>query len=171
MLRLSAPSNAHIDALMQWFPDAESIAVWSPSTSFPFTDKMRFIAESKLDELPSYMLIDDRDTPLAFGQYYARLGCCHLGRLVVAPERRGEGLGKELIERLIAKGAAELGAARCSLFVLTRNTAARKLYARLGFVETAYPDALPLPDCLYLTRPTETDASAGSFLRDPGPLK
>ena len=152
MLRLASLSNAHIDALMQWFPDAASVAVWSPSTSFPFSDRVRFILESKLDELPSYMLVDDRDTPLAFGQYYERLGCCHLGRLVVAPERRGAGLGRELIMQLMAKGSAELGTARYSLFVLDYNTAARKLYARLGISETAYPETIPLPNCLYQTR-------------------
>jgi ribosomal protein S18 acetylase RimI-like enzyme len=153
MLRLTPPSNAHIDALMQWFPDAASVAVWSPSTSFPFVDRVRFIMESKLDELPSYVLVNDHDAPLAFGQYYARLGCCHLGRLVVMPARRGAGLGSELIGQLMEKGSAELGTVRCSLFVLEHNTAARKLYARLGFVETPYPERMPLPDCLYLTRP------------------
>lgn len=160
MLRLTTPSNAHIDALMQWFPDAASVAIWSPSTSFPFTDRGRFIKESKLGELPSYMLVDAHDTPLAFGQYYERLGCCHLGRLVVAPERRGAGLGGELIALLMARGSAELGTARCSLFVLAFNTAARRLYTRLGFAETPYPEAMPLPDCLYLTLPYQAPVPA-----------
>jgi RimJ/RimL family protein N-acetyltransferase len=150
--RLTTLTNAHIDALMQWFPDAASVAVWSPSNTFPFADRQRFILESKLDEIPSWMLVDDRDAPLAFGQYYARLGCCHLGRLVVAPERRGEGLGSELIRLLMARGTAELNATRCSLFVLDYNMPARRLYARLGFAESQYPDKLPLADVLYLTR-------------------
>jgi RimJ/RimL family protein N-acetyltransferase len=149
--RLTTLSNAHIDARMQGFPDAASVAVWSPSNSYPFTDRQRFILESKLDELASMMLVDEADTPLAFGQYYARHGCCHLGRLVVAPQRRGQGLGSELIRQLMARGTAELGTTRCSLFVLDYNTAARKLYARVGFSETPYPETLPLPDCLYLT--------------------
>jgi RimJ/RimL family protein N-acetyltransferase len=149
--RLVTLSNAHIDTLMQWFPDAASVAVWSPSNSFPFTDRQRFILESKLDEIASWMLVDDADTPLAFGQYYARQGCCHLGRLVVAPQRRGEGLGGELIRRLMARGTEELGMTRCSLFVLDRNTVARKVYASLGFVETEYPEKMPLADCRYLT--------------------
>ena len=150
MRRLSTLSDAHIDALMQWFPDAASVAVWSPSTRFPFDDRVRFILESKLDELPSYMLVDERDTPLAFGQYYERLGCCHLGRLVVAPTRRGEGYGTELIQALLAKGCRELGASRASLFVLSHNTRALALYRKLGFAEAAYPEAMPLPDCLYM---------------------
>ncbi len=149
--RLATLTNAHIDALMQWFPDAASVAVWSPSNSFPFTDRQRFILESKLDEIASWMLVDDADTPLAFGQYYARQGCCHLGRLVVAPERRGQGLAGELIRLLMARGTAELGMTRCSLFVLDYNTVARKVYASLGFKETQYPEKIPLPDCLYLT--------------------
>lgn len=147
---LVTPSSAHIAALMAWFPDAASVAVWSPSNHFPF-ERERFIRESKLHELASFMLVDAADTPLAFGQYYNRLGCCHLGRLVVAPGRRREGLGRELILNLLAKGTQELLTERCSLFVLDYNTAARRLYSSLGFLETLYPETLPLPDCLYLT--------------------
>jgi RimJ/RimL family protein N-acetyltransferase len=148
---LVVATNAHIDALMQWFPDADSVAVWSPSTSFPFTERLRFIMMSKIDELPSYMLVDEHDMPLAFGQYYERMGCCHLGRLVVAPAQRGKGLGSELIRALMKKGTAELGVRRCSLFVLDYNLGARRLYHRLGFREMPYPEPLPLERCLYLT--------------------
>lgn len=142
--------DAHISALMSWFPDAASVAVWSPSNHFPF-ERERFIHESKLAELASFMLVDARNTPLAFGQYYNRLQCCHLGRIVVDPARRGQGLGRELILKLLAKGTRELGLQRCSLFVLESNTDARKLYSRIGFLETPYPETLPLPNCLYLT--------------------
>ncbi len=143
-------SAADIEALMQWFPDADAVSVWSPSNQFPF-ERERFIVDSKLRELPSFMLVDAADMPLAFGQYYERLGCCHLGRLVVAPDRRREGLGRELITRLVEKGTRALGTRRCSLFVLDYNTAARKLYSSLGFSETPYPGKLMVPNCLYLT--------------------
>jgi ribosomal protein S18 acetylase RimI-like enzyme len=96
--------------------------------------------------------VDAADTALAFGQYYERLGCCHLGRLVVAPEQRGKGIGELLVTELIARGTLALGIARCSLFVLDYNTRARNLYRKLGFVEAQYPERLPLPDCLYLRR-------------------
>ena len=147
---LVIPSDAHITALMAWFPDVASVAVWSPSNHFPF-ERERFIRESKLQELASFILVDAADTPLAFGQYYKRLGLCHLGRLVVNPVRRGEGLGRELILKLLAKGTQELGAKRCSLFVLDYNTPARKLYSSIGFLETLYPETIPQTDCLYLT--------------------
>ena len=75
---LATPSDAHITALMAWFPDVASVAVWSPSNHFPF-ERERFIRESKLQELASFILVDAADTPLAFGQYYKRLGlCCSL---------------------------------------------------------------------------------------------
>jgi ribosomal protein S18 acetylase RimI-like enzyme len=157
---LVPPSDAHVTALMQWFPDAASVAVWSPSNDFPF-ERERFIVQAKLRELPSFTLVDAADTALAFGQYYERLGCCHLGRLVVAPEQRGRGVGQLLIEQLIAHGTAALGIGRCSLFVLAHNTRARNLYRKLGFVETQYPEPLPLPDVLYLRRePREAGDSA-----------
>ncbi len=148
---LVPPTDAHITALMQWFPDVASVALWSPSNDFPF-ERERFIVQAKLREIPSFMLVGAAGTPLAFGQYYERLGCCHLGRLVVAPEQRGKGIGELLVRELIVLGTASLGIARCSLFVLDYNTRARSLYRKLGFVETNYPEPLPLPDCLYLRR-------------------
>jgi ribosomal protein S18 acetylase RimI-like enzyme len=149
--RLVAPNDAHITALMQWFPDAASVALWSPANSFPF-ERERFIEDARLRELASFMLVDTGDAPLAFGQYYERLGCCHLGRLVVAPHRRREGLGEQLILHLLARGTQVLGTTRCSLFVLDYNERALRLYRRLGFTETPYPQPLPVPSCLYMTR-------------------
>ncbi len=150
-MHLVRPTAAHVDALMQWFPDAASVALWSPANHFPFVHD-RFAREAKLEEVPSFMLVDATRAPLAFGQYYLRLGCCHLSRLVVAPAARGRGIGAVLIDQLCRRGCIELDTLRCSLFVLASNDRALRLYLRMGFVETPYPDRLPLPDCLYMTR-------------------
>lgn len=52
----------------------------------------------------------------------------------VAPEMRGRGLGKALIEYALARGAV-CGADELAAFVDIRNTSARRLYANLGFSE------------------------------------
>lgn len=54
--------------------------------------------------------------------------------LVTDPERRGRGLGRALVGRLLAWGAAR-GAAAAYLQVEERNRGARRMYGHLGFAE------------------------------------
>jgi ribosomal protein S18 acetylase RimI-like enzyme len=44
-----------------------------------------------------------------------------------------------------------------SLFVLSDNKAAMKLYQKMGFVEAEYPQTIPLENCIYLTRSEKPD--------------
>jgi GNAT superfamily N-acetyltransferase len=55
-----------------------------------------------------------------------------LKRMYVEPERRGEGIGRKLVEALEAE-ARRLGAGRVLLETGTRQTAALALYVRCGF--------------------------------------
>ena len=59
----------------------------------------------------------------------------HLIDIAISPSRQGHGLGTEVIEALARAARAE-GAVGLSLSVLSTNTKARRLYERLGFVET-----------------------------------
>ncbi len=58
-----------------------------------------------------------------------------LENVAVAPEAQGTGLGKRLIERAEAEGAAR-GFARVVLYTNAKMTANLALYPRLGYVET-----------------------------------
>lgn len=56
----------------------------------------------------------------------------HITQVCVAPQARGQGLGRELVERSMEVLFA-LGAERVSLTVTSSNTGAIQLYERLGF--------------------------------------
>jgi ribosomal-protein-alanine N-acetyltransferase len=58
----------------------------------------------------------------------------HINNMAVLPEWRGHGLGRALLARVLDAAAAE-GAWRATLEVRASNTAARRLYARFGFIE------------------------------------
>ncbi|MBU0552323.1 GNAT family N-acetyltransferase [Myxococcota bacterium] len=58
----------------------------------------------------------------------------NLGIAIGAAERRGQGLGAQALDLLIAYGAAALNLRKIYLRVLAENPA-RRLYARAGFVE------------------------------------
>ncbi len=60
----------------------------------------------------------------------------HIAQVAVDPSRRGGGAATRLV-RAVLEQARAAGYDRVSLLVSERNTAARRLYARLGFNETA----------------------------------
>jgi ribosomal protein S18 acetylase RimI-like enzyme len=136
---------------MTWFPTEHSCRVWGgPEFRFPFTPET-FLADSKLTSLPSYVLIREKAELCGFGQFYLRVGRCHLSRLVVAPAHRGRGLGTQLIEMLLREGKKTLGVTQSSLFVHVTNTSAIALYERLGFTRTPYPEpGFDIPNSYYM---------------------
>lgn len=152
--RLQAFSEAWLPELMSWFEDPHACRVWGgPGFRFPFT-RDTFRADARLDDLATFVLISDGAGLLGFGQYYLRVGRCHLGRLVIAPGHRGRGLGGSLVRELCRAGSADLGVETCSLFVLPGNERAIRLYERLGFAPARYPEPDPMfDDCVYMVAP------------------
>ena len=53
----------------------------------------------------------------------------------VMPTQRGQGLGRQLMERAIAQAKKWSGVKQIQLTVVATNTSARQLYQNLGFVE------------------------------------
>lgn len=136
-------TDDHVRALMPWFPDRRSCAIWGgPQFRHPFSEAT-FFEDACVRKLPSYVLLDAEGQVQAFGQYYLRAGRCHLGRLVVSPARRGQGIGARLVRGLVDLGTQRLGVAECSLFVVPDNAPAIGLYERLGFVPAEYPEDDP----------------------------
>ena len=131
---------ARLPELMQWFPDAVSVRVWGgPDFRHPF-DERTFREDTRIDSLQSWSLVAPDGSLCAFGQYYLRVGRCHLGRLVVAPAWRGRGVGRRLVQELCRVGGPALSATEYSLFVYESNSVAVSLYRSLGFVEVPYPE-------------------------------
>ena len=168
-MKLVATTQSHYRELMSWFPDQRSCAFWaSPEFPYPFTETT--FMEHVRPNLPSFSLIGDDQELLGFGQYYLRVGRCHLARLVIAPHHRGQGLGAFLVRGLCRRGGRNLGVQECSLFVLPDNVPALTLYRRLGFVEAAYPGEIP-PYGVYMVAARKEILSAAaqhSPRRSPG---
>ena len=153
-IQLIPATQVHLLEIMPWFPTAYSCRIWGgPEFRFPFTLET-FLADSKLATIASYALIEGAAEVAAFGQFYSRVGRCHLCRLAVAPDRRGRGLGAQLIEALLREGKKALDATEGSLFVHGNNATAITLYKRLGFVFSTYPEpGFHIPDSHYMVSP------------------
>ena len=77
-----------------------------------------------------------------------RDGVLHVGRLVVAPDQQGHGIGTRLL--LAAERVTRLSTA--TLFTGARSTANLRLYRRHGYVETAREQARPGLQLVHLSK-------------------
>lgn len=149
-MKLAEVSDVHLVQLMSWFENEAQLTMWSgPNFRYPFTEST-FKKDLKLSTLSSYSLLSPQGELLAFGQYYLREKRCHLGRLVVNPVKRGQGIVATLIAKLTVKGKEHLQVNTCSLFVFEDNSNAIHAYQRLGFKQSEYPTDMPLIDCIYM---------------------
>lgn len=74
----------------------------------------------------------------------------HIWSVYVAPEQRGQGLGRLLLQAAIAHARTMRGIRQVQLSVTSNNTSAAALYAGLGFVEYGRErEALCVNDQLY----------------------
>ena len=148
--------ESDIDELMGWFPDASSIDIWGgPAFRFPFSQES-FHADCRWKEYSSYCLRNTAGDFAAFGQMTYRYGRSHLARLVANPAMRGQGVGRKLLENLIAVARTEPGVEEIALFVYSDNEPAYRCYLALGFGVQDYPATAALQDeCFYMTRPAK----------------
>lgn len=151
-MRLTQPSDENFIQLMSWFSSADELSIWSgPNFRYPF-DLISFKSDLNLNTVKSFSLTSSEGDLLAFGQYYLRLGKCHLARLVVNPSLRGQRIASHLISQLSVLGKSDLSTESCSLFVLGHNESAIQAYTKLGFSMTDYPEKIPLENCFYMVQ-------------------
>lgn len=133
---LRKPEAADYITLASWVQDAASCLRWAgPKLRFPFVP-------APLPELlampgASSLVLSHGSggEALGFGQFWLReAGSVHLGRIILAPGVRGQGLGKTLCELLMAKAQRTTGADTFTLRVYRDNLAALAIYTALGFM-------------------------------------
>ena len=93
----------------------------------------------KLPGHSSYCMSENGEPPVAFGQIWvSSANTVNLVRVIVDPNRRGRGFGKQLSAFLLAEARKLPQASTVRLRVLRANIAAVSLYTSLGFfvVET-----------------------------------
>ena len=153
---LSPLRESHLSALMGWISSPTACHQWGgPWFRYPFTQQS-FSEDCRWEALPSFVLENPEGKLLAFGQYYNRLDHCHLGRLIVSSDGRGQGVGKHLIQQLVSHGCKALGVEVTSLFVLKDNQRARALYEKIGYCYSEYSEPMEgLEICDYMVAPAE----------------
>ena len=109
--------------------------------------------------------VHDKPAGIAYGRLEAEeRTVAHVGSMWVSPTVRGTGIGKKLLERVMA-WAVEQGATRIKLWVTVGNSPATKLYESSGFAPTGATDVLRVSSPLQII-----EMARGLFLRAPKPL-
>ncbi|WP_152088096.1 GNAT family N-acetyltransferase [Pseudoalteromonas sp. A25] len=149
-MALVLAKDAHIAQLMAWFKNEPQLTEWAgPNFRYPFEPKS-FKADLQTDRITSCALQSQQGLLLAFGQFYMRFGRCHLARLVVNPEQRGQGVANLLLNALCKRGLQSLNAKQCGLFVYNDNHSAIHAYEKFGFVIHQSPEHELVEHCVYM---------------------
>ncbi|MEE4275093.1 MAG: GNAT family N-acetyltransferase [Thermoleophilia bacterium] len=121
-----------------WVTTAAECQRWAgPDITFP-VEQAALMREAEFGAGRDVALEDDAGV-VAFGQVLPKEGGrMHLARVIVRPDARGRGVGRALVEALLAR-AGESGAALVTLNVYRDNTAAIGLYTDLGFRRSRRP--------------------------------
>jgi ribosomal-protein-alanine N-acetyltransferase len=98
-LRSASPEDLH--TILVWAGTADLLRQWGgPALAFPATPDSAWAAiEASPDN--AFALVDSSGELLGFGQASVQDPSVHLARLIVAPDRRGQGLGRILAMKLI----------------------------------------------------------------------
>lgn len=144
--------------------DARAAATWvsTPEDTLLFAGPALRHPWSAADLLASraegwsvYALRED-GCPVAVGSLRPVDGHAHLGRLLVDPTRRGQGLGRSLVTLLLAH-ARSLGHQEVTLNVAEHNHNARHLYESVGFIEAGRKPGSNGPPSIHMTVGSRTD--------------
>jgi RimJ/RimL family protein N-acetyltransferase len=136
------PFSVHdIDRLMGWIPDASFLLQWAgPTFTWPLTYQQleNDIAALKPNG-PHMMFKAVNGAGAVVGHIDVKAidrnhSNAMLGRILVSPEHRGQGLGLPLVRAGLHTCFSELKLHRVALRVFAHNTAAITCYQRAGFV-------------------------------------
>ncbi len=139
MLTLKPLSDSHIHVLAGWFRCEREVVQWGgASLSFPLeADQLRSMLKQPEGAQPAWLswaaACDDRMVGHAQLGLDWRNGNATLCRVVIAPERRGQGFARSMLLQVIAQAFALPGIERVELHVFDWNRPAVRTYERLGF--------------------------------------
>lgn len=133
--RLVAPHVHHAGTVASWSCSTQEAAAWVSQSEHPFPAAAvtAWWEEAGVDP---WLLIDPDGSPVGYGELWddEEEDEVELARLIVDPDRRHQGVGRRLVDELVAR-ARSTGRGACFLRVVPDNVPALALYRSAGFRE------------------------------------
>lgn len=103
-----------------------------PKAEFPLTSSQLREAVGKRSDST---VVERNGEVVAFANFYRWDvgGCCSIGNVIVSPSTRGCGIGRYLIEQMVALAFSQHRAAEVTISCFNQNVAGLLLYPKLGF--------------------------------------
>ncbi|MEC4576311.1 GNAT family N-acetyltransferase [Streptomyces virginiae] len=128
--------------LRGWLSGPTDLMTWAgPNFRWPLDDA-QLTAYAAEPGRRTWTGVSPDGTPLG----HVSLADGRLGRVLIAPGARGRGLGERLVSLAVRVGFDELDLPEIGLGVWTHNTAALRIYEKLGFRTTATLEAVETVD-------------------------
>lgn len=157
--RLEPFRPAHAAVVLSWARSPEDLFFWCARRDHPLEDPAVFAEWHRDPDIHPFVLSGE-DGPVAYGEVWTDDSdrTAELARLLVAPERRGAGLGRRLSE-LLSREAARSGYDSVWVRVFPSNRAALACYDRAGFHRADPEEQLRLNagerhEFVWMSRPT-----------------
>lgn len=149
MIQLKTADEQDLIEIITWFDNADDVRIWGgPNMRFPLILN-QLKEDLDWDNARSYSLF--KDTKLvAFTQLRDKFDFHHISRVLVNQNYRGHGLGKEIMQQILALENPEQKA--YSLFVYKDNEKAVSLYKKLDFQIQDDYDGPRMEDCYFMLR-------------------
>jgi RimJ/RimL family protein N-acetyltransferase len=143
-IRLVPFTSADIDRLLGWIRSPEELMLWTASSfGFPLTREhieghLRDSAARKDQPIRRiFKAVEEGSGDIVghieLGAIDPRNRSARIGRVLVDPERRGQGFGAAMMRAVVDRAFRELGAHRVELGVFDVNPAAIACYEGVGF--------------------------------------
>ena len=142
MIELRPAVVEDLPHLLKWVSSEEEMRVWSgPGFRWPLSASQlpAYFEESRSGQRLLWSAVAMKDGALvghASLALKAESAIGRLGRVLVDPARRGEGLGRALVTSAVTAGFVQTRIDTMSLGVYRHNTAAHRLYESIGFLAT-----------------------------------
>ena len=135
---LRAATLADVREVASWITSRRECELWAgPRLPFPL-EVSQLPARIDFGQAQTFALASP-DRLIAFGQIVPKaLRRAHLARIIVAPDVRGRGHGRQLVALLVEE-ARRREHQRVSLNVDRDNTTAIAVYSKAGFLEAERP--------------------------------
>lgn len=111
--------------------DTEAVAAVEKA-SFPSPWSESLFIEEMDNPLAHYIILLENGGTIGYAGFWLIIGEAQITNIAILPDKRGKGLGRMLVEKLIAKAACE-AAENIYLEVRKSNIKAQNLYKILGF--------------------------------------